>query len=379
MCENLKNLLKEKEKEKEIELEETENLPFSLMPIIYRKITNKELLHSEIIATLISDSSGNNKSREFLKLFLCAIGVQNDSFGDFKNLKVDTEYTIKNRRRIDILITWSNYAVIIENKLNNAPDLDNQLMDYVKAIEGKEIIIDKESKKVEVLKTVYLPLLQTKKANLQIDNKKIEVVNFYPKDIIEWLKKCCEKLDKNQAEAVACSNYITLLKYINQINHNLMETKKILKKFKNKELKQLVNAAKIVNSKDWEHGILDKLEKLIKEENKEIKTKIEPYKANRSFLQLWWENYKFWVEIYISEVSFNVYAVNRGDKNDSDELFNNFDFNFHSSEADSSGLKQFYKLVKEGKFQYNIDFSGNDNESNKKLVEDIIELLKRSI
>jgi hypothetical protein len=371
MCENIKSLLSKHK------LEETESLSFSLMPIIYRKITNKELLHSEIIATLISDSSGNNKSREFLKLFLCAIGVQNDSFGDFKNLKVETERGV-NGRFIDVLISWSDknkkHAVIIENKLNNAQDQPNQLNDYYDSIVREGYEVDK---------IVYMPLSKNWKKSEDTDARGDiipKTKDFDVQDIIKWLKKCCEKLDKNQAVAVACNNYIVLLKYINQINHNLMETKKILKKFKNKELKQLVNAAKIVNSKDWEHGILEKLEKIIKEENKEIKTKIEPYKANRSFLQLWWENYKFWVEIYISEVSFNVYAVYRGSKEEADNLFkkiNGFSFEYCSSEADvhtkETGEKQFYKHIK--KFQYIIDFSGNDNESNKKLVEEIIELL----
>jgi hypothetical protein len=385
MDENLKNLLSK------IEVSEPEKIPFSLMPILYQKIKEKELVHSDIIAYLISDSTDNKKSQLFLKLFLNHIKVDEKYYGNFSNLKVITEYSIENKRRIDILITWDKYAIIIENKLNDAPDLHNQLSDYYNAIEGKEIETSSGRQKLSVLKVVYMPLFQSKKAYIPSVNLPEDiVVNFYPKKIIDWLEDCISSSDIGLAEPeiIACVNYITLLKHINQINRNTMETKKILETLNHSEFKKLVDVAQIVKSNEWENEIMNTIEKLFEKKVKDCKMKVEAYKGDnenkKSFLQLWCDNYKFWIEIYTYNGFLCVYTVYRGDKKDSETIFNYINYKFNNSESDSNTnnegkLKQFYRHNEDAKFKYAFDFSNLDSKLNNKFVNDVIELLDLSI
>ena len=52
----IKNLLDK------IKLSSRDEMQYSIMPLLYEKITAKELLHSDIIASLIDSSSGNKSS-----------------------------------------------------------------------------------------------------------------------------------------------------------------------------------------------------------------------------------------------------------------------------------------------------------------------------
>lgn len=111
---------------------------------------NKENFHSEIIALILNPKTFKNGSLCLKKLML-ALGLQNIIF-DERFLKIETEYPHKGEKRIpgriDVFIHDNKCCIIIENKINNAPDMPNQLARYRAIAEDEHL---------EVLKIVYLP------------------------------------------------------------------------------------------------------------------------------------------------------------------------------------------------------------------------------
>jgi len=142
----------------------------------------KENLHSDIIRAIIGQDSDCFKSEYIMKEFLKFIGVEpEDFFDNISSLVVQREYsTLTNndndKGRVDLLIYDDTNAIIIENKINGAPDMDNQLAKYYEQL-------DHEGKKI--LKIVYLTLNDS-------DGPK----NFdqYGKSYQKYLKNIKEKL-----------------------------------------------------------------------------------------------------------------------------------------------------------------------------------------
>ena len=107
-------------------------------------VSTKEIVHSKIIATLLNPSGEHGLGMDFLLKFLKKILIKvpnistpnklNGFEPDISDVKVFTEKTIRNSRRIDILlmaiIGGVKQAIIIENKLNDAVYQPNQLEDY---------------------------------------------------------------------------------------------------------------------------------------------------------------------------------------------------------------------------------------------------------
>lgn len=139
----LKNILIEftnvLERRKEFELEF--NI-FSLVSDTY----HKENFHSEIISKLLDPKGKHNEKAIFFELFIdflynlgCAVD-KNDYLTD--EISVIKEKPIDAQRRIDILISTKNHAIIIENKINDAVDMNNQLVDYYKYCLNNNLIVD---------------------------------------------------------------------------------------------------------------------------------------------------------------------------------------------------------------------------------------------
>jgi len=113
--------------------------PFSLLKMMYRQVSNKELVQSEMLASLLSPDENHGHGSELVENFLSHIGVKVELQTDC-NIKVETERNV-NGRRIDIFISWlsgdQKHAIIIENKLNNAQNQPNALNDYHDVIVGE--------------------------------------------------------------------------------------------------------------------------------------------------------------------------------------------------------------------------------------------------
>ena len=109
-----------------------ESYPFNIFELI-SDIYYRENFHSDIIAKLLENEI-------ILKNFLKFIGVNESAY---KNAEVEREES-----KIDILIKTEKNCIIVENKLNWAKDMPEQLFRYYNEC--------KNNKKLEVDKIVYL-------------------------------------------------------------------------------------------------------------------------------------------------------------------------------------------------------------------------------
>lgn len=109
-----------------------ENYPFNIFELI-SDIYYRENFHSDIIAQLL-------RNEIILKNFLDFIGVDKSKY---ENCEVEREES-----KIDILIKTEKNCIIVENKLNWAGDMPEQLFRYYNEC--------KNNKKLEVDKIVYL-------------------------------------------------------------------------------------------------------------------------------------------------------------------------------------------------------------------------------
>ncbi|TKZ36252.1 PD-(D/E)XK nuclease family protein, partial [Brachyspira catarrhinii] len=133
-----------------------ENYPFNIFELI-SDIYYRENFHSDIIAQLF-------KNEIILKNFLKFIGVDESAY---KNYEVSRE-----ENKIDILIKTEKNCIIVENKLNWAKDMPEQLFRYYNEC--------KNNKNLEVDKIVYLSPNSSKKPE---DNSVREI----PKELIKTI------------------------------------------------------------------------------------------------------------------------------------------------------------------------------------------------
>lgn len=302
----------------------SEEYLYSIMPMLYNRISSKELLHSEIIASLLDPSSGHGCNTLFLQKFFKEIELET-AFDNSAEYEISIEYQINIEvenepqwiRRIDILITWNNYAIIVENKLNNAVDQHNQLEDYYFAVqkETDDKTIDwkkyASNKKYEVKKVVYIPCDQIKKApHFKFDKKLLK--EFYPSDLIKWLEDC--KVGSVSGESnLAIVNYIELLKYMDIQNKNIMKARKLLSDLNDKnDIKKVLDIASIINSDEWNIAKLDEIVCKLRGIDSNIKFKI---KENR-YVEIFFEPYKFWVELYCRFDYFELWIADKSSEND---------------------------------------------------------------
>lgn len=130
-------------------------------------VSTKEVVHSQIIAELLNPTGEHQLGYGVLSELLDKVGLKNEAAAmpyatnPITDLIIQTEYSAPTTLdgefhdgRIDIFVRFNYnnkyYAIIIENKLNDAPDQPRQLERYnnfVKEKFGKDII----------RKTVYMP------------------------------------------------------------------------------------------------------------------------------------------------------------------------------------------------------------------------------
>lgn len=196
----------------------------------------KENLHSDLMKQILDPTTKEIGNISYLKSFLKIIEVKLIDFGDLRNVKVERE-----RNRIDILISNNENAIIIENKINNAPDQDKQLERYSKKITN-------EVKKT-VKKIVYITLSSEDKVepcnlNEYGDSKTIrEKLIHLPavskdrqkKSLINWLDECIKITPENNIGKIFLGQYKQLLAYLGG-NVLMLENKEncIKKIFNNK-------------------------------------------------------------------------------------------------------------------------------------------------
>ncbi|MBE7691232.1 PD-(D/E)XK nuclease family protein [Tenacibaculum piscium] len=146
------------------------------------EIGTNENAHSRFFLKFLSYKS--NGEFLFLRKFLDSLG------GEFKKIKIDNPIFTAEKERIDVLISDKdgNYSIIIENKINNAPDQPNQIVRYINIQKNNGFHIDN-------IYVLYLTDNGSKKPSeksfpkekREILNERYSEINF-KNEILKWLK-----------------------------------------------------------------------------------------------------------------------------------------------------------------------------------------------
>ena len=130
---------------------------FNIFNIISEKPLREEF-HSKFLKNLLSKDDNPEYGTKLFELFIeCLNEAKNEETPEIK-LKDFNDYIVKNEKeKIDILIEGEDKDgnknfIIIENKINGAPDQKDQLIRYY----------NKVSKRGSVKAVIYLPLLEYK-------------------------------------------------------------------------------------------------------------------------------------------------------------------------------------------------------------------------
>ena len=162
-----------------------DKLNFNIFDIITDK-WKRENFHSEILKFLLENYE------VFFNNFLELINIKDKK--EYLNAEITNE-----EAKIDILIKSENKAIIVENKINWAPDQNEQLAKYYKKV--------KDEYKKEVEKIIYIvpskdknPDEQTfgkdEKIKKEIKDRLEKIISFYgsKNDLVSCLEKSRDKL-----------------------------------------------------------------------------------------------------------------------------------------------------------------------------------------
>lgn len=127
----------------------TGSLEYNPLEIFVNRVREKEICHTAIIADLLNPYGKHQLGSIFLFSFLKKIGLEDllcylDEVKIIKERSVQSSLPNKEKRSIDICIDFNKnkYAIIIENKMNNAPLQKEQISDYKKGFkqEGYQVL-----------------------------------------------------------------------------------------------------------------------------------------------------------------------------------------------------------------------------------------------
>jgi hypothetical protein len=319
------------EKLKNIETPTTKK-PFSLLEMLYRQVHGKELVQSEMLAGLLRPTENHGHGFDLIESFLWFIDVDFELQKD-SNLKVETERKVEGRRSIDILISWldgnKKHAVIIENKLNNAPNQPNQLNDYHDSLikEG-----------YEVDKIVYMPFSKKWQKSENTDTRKDVLAKTIDRDaqgIADWLGTFIGEGGFHNEDCTvytyqinAIWQYYEFLNCLISSQYLMQQVIEIQDKLSTEEIVKLEKIVKIVNSKEWSEA---RVKPITDEMKKDFPNMIIQGKSNlmddsecNNYVQLWFEDYKFWVELWIYPKNIKLYLCS--DKEETNVTIANIEF-----------------------------------------------------
>jgi len=177
----------------------------------------KENFHSDILRILLDPNENHKEGDKFLNHFLDYLNIHRPEI----NVKTSnyTSVTVEREKdNIDICIKDQNsrHAVIIENKINNAPDMQQQIPRYFRKLQKLGYQVDA---------VVYLVLEGNKQADTRSWNS-ADIKEIHPlvlpvaaynetgKDLYNgWLKKC-----ENSAENI---DALFLLRHYNKLIYTI--------------------------------------------------------------------------------------------------------------------------------------------------------------
>jgi hypothetical protein len=203
-------------------------LKFNIFKTISPEHYDREKLHSEILGAIL-DPKLEIYNKKYLEIFVGLLktintNVEKHDFGSDYTVKIEKSANTEGAGGfIDILIYDGTHAIIIENKINNAPDMDDQLGRYYKHAR------DKLKFKPENIAVVYLPLDPDKEPWDSFKKEEYrdlitEIKSRYVKlpviakdgknDFVHGFLIPCFKITENCTAKVFLEQYIELAKHI---------------------------------------------------------------------------------------------------------------------------------------------------------------------
>ena len=175
-CINYSNAKKEIYKEHDIDNTRKFNFFESISDLYYR-----ENFHSDILEILLNPNTREIGRKYFIEAFIAFLGLTNNEFDSNSDFEVIRECPTgevcwkddngKQRWKegyIDLLIKNDNQAIIIENKINYAPDMDNQLVRYMKFVNDST---ENGGLNISKYTVVYLTLTENKNPPMEFDKE----------------------------------------------------------------------------------------------------------------------------------------------------------------------------------------------------------------
>ena len=199
----------------------------------------RENFHSDVLYTILNPQTPEIGSKYFMQKFVQFLGIEDrfDWNSDFEVIKeaptgeIEVGNNDKRKGYIDLLIKNDKQSIIIENKINYAPDMENQLVRYMKYVH--------EIMNIETYTVVYLTLINDsskkppldsydesfKKYTALLKNKDSGVLTEVyaldeKKDLAkDFLQICIDDLkeksiDKSNIACVYLEQYKTLLEHL---------------------------------------------------------------------------------------------------------------------------------------------------------------------
>ncbi|MFP3041176.1 PD-(D/E)XK nuclease family protein [Treponema primitia] len=184
----------------------------------FSDLYRKENFHSEILTKILDPHTNTIGNIDILKRFvtyLCVINNKIDisilNLDEIESIKLTSEEPTENGR-IDIFIKIGLNCIIIENKLNNAPNMPNQLARYIEYAKQKNY---------NTVAIVYLPLYYktppfnySKKYEIYTNEIKQKLVILPAKEFSENILDTVSKTANNETAKVYINHYSNLLKQL---------------------------------------------------------------------------------------------------------------------------------------------------------------------
>ncbi len=196
-----------------------------------------ENFHSDIIASFLNPYDLHNEGNIFLMEF---ISYLNDAFA----LKIDKAWfdnakVFREKGRLDILIydEESHSAIIVENKINDAPDMDDQLIRYYDYCNVRNY---------KVLSIIYLSKDGLKQApyfneGIRLLTRNVAAFSDSMKDLVNgWLGRC-KKIAQEEDASSMLYQYIKLIKYLSSKQFDMTTNKEFYEHVSQNNLLQIAN------------------------------------------------------------------------------------------------------------------------------------------
>ena len=330
---------------KDVEIQ-SDPTPFNMLHIAFQDVHGKEVLHSKLLAGLLDPSVNHNLGSAPLETFLKQIEVSHETLS---NVSVETEKTV-NGGRIDIFISWKDdnkkhHAVIIENKLNDAPDREGQLNDYYNGT--------KDDYQIE--KIVYMPFYKSKKSFQYTDaceEVKRLCIDFDAEDIVKWLE--------SSENTPMIKQYIEFFECLTGTNFKYMKADEIMNQLNNEDIFKLEKIRTIMNEgSQWCNALFikqcpDVYEYLQRFQKLQIKFQ---RLTGENVVELLFNPWKFWIELYVRESGIFVYLCTYDSPPPEGEItFENKQFTY---ECPANGWYYYYDSKK-----YEYSYSEQDDLKN---------------